>query len=221
MTSLQRGDNPDPFVSQNFSLKCDKEVRLGFVRKVYGILSAQMLCTTAFCLFACIPNLGNFKGNIVIGQTPADAGAAAHSGFFFAFQQMLFNTTCTVFIVIGYFASICGLVCCRLDKKVPTNYLLLSIFTFCTSWLVATACARTKPLVVLEAAGLTFAMTVAITIYAMTTKTDFTIYGPLLFIFSFVFCVAGFFLAIFGFQMGLLWSAIGVILFSFYLLFDT
>jgi len=86
-----------------------------------------------------------------------------------------------------------------MDKKVPANYILLSIFTFCTSWLVATACARTEPLIVLEAAGLTFSMTVAITIYAMTTKTDFTIYGPLLMIVGFVFCTAGFFLAIFGF----------------------
>ena len=40
MSSLQRGDNPDPFISENFSLKNDKDVRLGFVRKVYGILSA-------------------------------------------------------------------------------------------------------------------------------------------------------------------------------------
>ena len=184
-------------------LKCDKEVRLGFVRKVYGILSAQMLCNTAFCLFACLPNLG------------------ADSGLFLAFQKMLLNTTCLVFSMIGYIASICGLVCCHLDKKVPTNYLLLSIFTFCTSWVVASVCTMTKPLIVLEAAGLTFAMTVAITIYAITTKKDFTIYGPLLFTFFFIFCTAGFFLAIFGFQMGLLWSVIGVILFSFYLLVDT
>ena len=85
MTSLQRGDNPDPFISENFSLKHDKDVRLGFVRKVYGILSVQMMVTTAFCFFACVPNMGNVKGNIVIGQTAAASDAASKSGFFFGF----------------------------------------------------------------------------------------------------------------------------------------
>ena len=85
MTSLQRGDNPDPFISENFSLKHDKDVRLGFVRKVYGILSVQMLVTTVFCFFACIPNMQNVGGNIVIGQTAEVAAAASKSGFFFGF----------------------------------------------------------------------------------------------------------------------------------------
>ena len=57
MTSMQRGDNPDPFISQNFSLKSDPETRLGFVRKVYGILSAQMALTSFFCFLAVLPNL--------------------------------------------------------------------------------------------------------------------------------------------------------------------
>ena len=40
MTSYLGGDNPDPFTSSDMGLKNDKDVRLGFVKKVYGILSA-------------------------------------------------------------------------------------------------------------------------------------------------------------------------------------
>ena len=80
---------------------------------------------------------------------------------------------------------------------------------------------RTDPKIVLEAAALTLAVVVAITIYAMTTDTDFTICGPFLYIFGMVFCVGGLLMWAFGSHPGLWWSIIGVILFSFYLLFDT
>jgi protein lifeguard len=124
-------------------------------------------------------------------------------------------------ILVGYISSICALACCGFDKTVPTNYILLCVFTFCTGWMVSIATIHVKPMIVLEAACLTVAMVFAITLYAMTTSTDFTVFGPLLWIFGMVFGVAGIFLSLFGFTKGLLWSTIGVILFSFYLLYDT
>ena len=53
MTSLYK-TKADPFVSENFSLTSNKDIRLGFIRKVYGILTTQMLITIVFCFFACI-----------------------------------------------------------------------------------------------------------------------------------------------------------------------
>ena len=87
--------------------------------------------------------------------------------------------------------------------------------------MVASICQRTEPKVVLEAAALTCAMVLGITIYAMTTKTDFTMCGPVFFICLLVFSVAGIFMACFGFKMGLLYDCIGVIIFGFYLIHDT
>jgi FtsH-binding integral membrane protein len=134
---------------------------------------------------------------------------------------MLRNDILGVLMMVLYVVSILALVCCGLDKRVPINYILLGCVTFCTAWIVATVCQRTKPLIVFEASTLTFAVTLAITVYAFTTKTDFTVFGPLLFIFGFVFTTAGILMACFGYHPGLLWSVLGVILFSFYLLFDT
>lgn len=117
--------------------------------------------------------------------------------------------------------SVCTLVCCGVDKKVPVNFFLLGVITFSMSWMVAVVCIRTTPVIVFEAALLTFAVTLAITVYAFTTSTDFTIFAPILFILGFVFCTAGALMHLFGYHPGLLWSVLGVILFSFYLLFDT
>merc|ERR1719272_1602476 len=72
-----------------------------------------------------------------------------------------------------YLASVCALVCCRYDQTYPVNYMLLSTFTFCTGWIVCISTIQAPPLIVLQAAILTAAMVTSITVYAMTTKTDF------------------------------------------------
>mmetsp|Transcript_18676 Transcript_18676/g.31941 ORF Transcript_18676/g.31941 Transcript_18676/m.31941 type:complete len:107 (-) Transcript_18676:70-390(-) len=64
-------------------------------------------------------------------------------------------------------------------------------------------------------------MTIAITVYAVTTKRDFTMCGPLLFIIGFVFAIASLLMIPFGYTNNLVFCCLGVILFSFYLLFDT
>ena len=123
--------------------------------------------------------------------------------------------------MVTYISSICALICCGMDKKVPNNYILLGVFTSCVSYLVGCSCALVSDkMIVLEAAALTGAMTLAITVYAITTKTDFTVCGPVLFIMGFIFAMAG---ILFSFTRSnnVIFAAIGVFLFSFYLLVDT
>ena len=131
------------------------------------------------------------------------------------------NPVFIVLLLVTYFASFCALVCCNLHRKVPINYILLGVFTVCVSLIVGVTCAETEPKIVLEAATLTFAVVIGLTVYAMTTKTDFTFCGPLLYIFGTVFATAGIMAFLFGVDMGLGYSIIGVILFSFYLIYDT
>lgn len=92
----------------------------------------------------------------------------------------------------------------RVSRKVPNNYIILGIFTFCESWIVSYSCSIAYVLypgnggqLVLLAAVLTLAITVALTIYAFTTKTDFTMMGGSLFIFSAVLLVLGLFSMLF------------------------
>lgn len=133
------------------------------------------------------------------------------------------NTGIFIFILVAYISSICALACCKLDKKVPVNYILLAIFTFCVSWMVGFACMVSKgPLTVLMAATITAAMTIGLTLYAMYTKTDFTMCGGALWVFGMIFLTASIFaVCIGGPTMNLGISVIGVFLFSFYLIYDT
>ena len=68
---------------------------------------------------------------------------------------------------------------------------------------------------------MTAAVTIAITVYAATTKNDFTIFGPTLYVVLYVFIIASLFAFFFGPTGKLILSCLGVILFSFYLTYDT
>ena len=139
-----------------------------------------------------------------------------------ALKPMLFNPVLLCLVLVLYISSICALLCCGFDKKVPANYILLCVFTVCVSWIVGVACVNVKDqMLVFEAAALTAGVVIGITAYAATTKSDFTIFGPILFILGFVFGIASIFCIFAGPTMNLAFASIGVILFSFYLLVDT
>jgi FtsH-binding integral membrane protein len=138
-------------------VRIDQAIRLGFIRKVYGILSAQMLLTTFMCFLSMFSNS------------------------FLRFQ--IEN------IWLIYIAMICTLILpclifCYEDlfRKVPTNYVILGVFTLFESYIVGFICGVTNPRVVFMAAFMTLAMVIGLTLYAMTTKTDITMQGGALFI---------------------------------------
>ena len=169
---------------------------MAFIRKVYTILSVQLTFTALFTF-------------LVMGAPSM-------------MMPFLTNPLLAAMILPAYIGTICALVCCGFDKKVPTNYILLAIFTFCVSYIVSLTCLRYTVASVVQAASLTAGVSIALTVYAATTKTDFTIFGPLLFIIGFVFSITSiFFFLAWGPVQNLLLSAIGVILFSFYLIYDT
>ncbi len=107
-------------------------------------------------------------------------------------------------------------------SKVPQNYIILFIFTFALSYLVAAISSCYKPSLVFMAAFMTFAMVVAITLYSITTKTDFTIKGGAIFIVS----CGVLLVAIFGFFTSnkffhILLCVIIIMLYGVYLIYDT
>lgn len=80
----------------------------------------------------------------------------------------------------------------------------------------------TDPVTVLMAGGLTAAITISLTVYAFTTKTDFTTLGGFLFVCVTALIVGGI-IGIFikNRWLRLIISIIGVIVFGLYLIFDT
>ena len=107
----------------------------------------------------------------------------------------------------------------------PANYILLAIFTFSVSWIVAICCMRYNQIVVFEAASLTFACVLGLTVFAVTTKSDFTecgAYCMALFFVMVMVTIMGIVLSlIFGPAMNLFWCMLGVMIFSIYIIIDT
>ena len=103
------------------------EVRMGFIRKVYGILSIQLIFTA-------------FYAGLCMYMFHAQNKT---------FIAIMTNQVLNILVLVTYVGSICALACCGFDTMVPANYTLLGIFTFCVSWIVGSTCARVpNPLIV-------------------------------------------------------------------------
>lgn len=175
----------------------DRDIRLGFIRKVYSILAVQLSITAIFVgLASGVPEIGSW---------------------------MLGRPGLLIAAIVGYFATAFPIICCRgLSRRVPINYILLGTFTVCLTIMCGYIAMNYDYQIVLAAMTCTAAVTIAVTVYAMTTKSDFTIFGPVLFIVGFVFVfICPFFFFWWGRALHLVYCVLGIILFSFYLLFDT
>jgi FtsH-binding integral membrane protein len=190
-----------PYIKQEDDLEMNKaedihdRLRMGFIRKVYGILAIQLLITSAFTTLTFEKSFRDF----------------------FAFNIGIFYVCSFLTLIIVF-----SLICFRgLARTVPANYILLMLFTICESYMVATISAFNPPEIVITAALMTATIVIALTLYAFTTKTDFTFFGGFLFMFTAIMLFWGLFIMIFGFFLYTLYCVMGVILFGIYLIFDT
>lgn len=144
--------------------------------------------------------------------------------FYYYFDLIYLGFALLIFSIISSFVVVIFLVCpCfSFARKTPTNYILLFLFTACEGYMVSYSCAVTEKSIVLMAAAMTLGVTVSLTIYAYTTKQDFTMMGGILFVISAVFFMFGFFLLFTNiYFLHVIYSALGVILYGVYLIYDT
>jgi len=187
--------------------------RLGFIRKVYGILSIQLLVTSFFVACGAWPSapLYNFyhRGGIY------NAGPTDFASFLTIGAS-----------VISFIVCIMITCCTDMARKVPTNYYLLGLFTLCQSFMVGYITSFYEPPSVLLAASLTLTLTLTLTIYACTTKTDYTVCGALLWILAWGLFMVTIFAALFFWgkmtrmvEVGICLA--GIVIYGFYLIYDT
>jgi FtsH-binding integral membrane protein len=133
-------------------------------------------------------------------------------------NMWLFFVCMAVYLIVFY-----AMIYVRsLSRKVPVNFILLGLFTLAMSYIVTMTTAEFPPKTVMIAAILTCGIVLALTLYACTTKTDFTICGGLLFVLGFVLIIASI-MAIFirSRILEIVISAASVVVFSIYLVYDT
>jgi len=172
------------------------EIRSGFIQKVYGILSVQLLLTGAIA-----------------------APIASMDKAWVAQNQSLCQACMLISLVLVLGVSCC---CAEQARIYPQNYIFLLVVTVCEAVVVGFISAMYTAQSVMIAAFMTAGIFAGLTVYAMTTKTDFTGMGGYL-----VAAVMGLFVmslvSMFfpGPMMQKVIGGFGAILFSFYIVYDT
>ncbi|XP_020086725.1 BI1-like protein [Ananas comosus] len=179
----------------------ESDLRWGFVRKVYGILAAQLLLTTAVS-----PPPSLSRQRPPPGSPPAPRPRL---------PPLLVRSPFILFIPLHHY-----------QQKHPLNFVFLGLFTICLSLSVGVACANTQGKIVLEALILTSAVVSSLTGYAFWASKkgkDFSYLGPALFASLIVLLVTSFMQIFFplGPTSVALFGGLGALIFSGFLLYDT
>ena len=175
-------------------------VRAGFVRKVYGILSIQLLITF---------------GSVLLCQMKPIKQAI--------FNHQVFSGNLVIFSCFSFLVLFLCLACCRdLSRKVPYNYIFLFAITLCEAVACSIASSVYSFHIVALALILTIVATLAITFYACTTKTDFSPYRMGLYVFFSQMFVVGLIAVIFRIQALYTFYTFGMtFIVGMYLVYDT
>jgi len=175
------------------------DIKAGFIRKVYGILSIQLLFTVASAAF-------------FMFHQPMRMYVLANPG-------MLMGAS------LAPFGFLLALHCYK--NRHPLNLALLGGFTVCITYTVGVVCAAYYEnhygLVVLQALILTAAVFVSLTTYVLVTKKDFSFLGGGLFAALIILIVWGMLNSFFDFGLGgrMVFSLFGALIFVGYILYDT
>ncbi|KAK8938334.1 BI1-like protein [Platanthera guangdongensis] len=177
------------------------ELRWSFIRKIYTILSVQILLTVA-------------NSAIIISVKPIPHFFVS-SGTGLGLYLFLLIFPFLVLIPLYFY-----------HQRHPINLILLTLFTISLSFAVGVTCAFTKGKVILEAAILTGVVVISLTLYtfwAAKRGHDFTFLGPVLFSSIIVLLVFGL-IQVF-FPMGrisvMIYGGLGALVFSGYIIYDT
>ena len=178
------------------SISIEKELRKGFIRKVYGTIFFQLLVTTGVVYYVMInESLQKFM------------------------QENVYISLILFVLAIGIMLII---FCTKLSQKVPINYILLMAFTVLEAIMVSFTTIYFEPLSVLTCAGVTMVVVFGLTMYACFSKRDLTVMGGFLVSLSLILLflgLIGIFFRSYFYEMFL--NCFGVLLTSIYLIFDT
>ena len=174
-----------------------QKIREGFVFKVYGILAYQIVLTSLVVYF----------------------GLASSSFQYFLLSSNLMYVLCFITMIVCLFLPLCSP---KIYQSVPSNYLVLTVFTLSYSWIIAAFTCVYSYGSVMSALFLTFVTVITLTIYAWRTKEHYTvkagttIVSIVLLLFSFLLLV------LLGLPFfNLLITSLVLILLSVYLIYDT
>lgn len=174
----------------------DKEVRKGFITKVYGILMVQLSFTALVVMYCTFDE----KAGEYVRTHPNVYNAA-----WFLSLVMFISLAC----------------CSSVRRNFPMNYIALGLFTVLEAYLLGVVAAFYQTESVMVAMVGTVVVTGSLIAYAHTTKSDFTMHGGVLTAGVVVLLVCGIFFFFFPTRLGMiLLGGFAAMLFCAFIVYD-
>lgn len=176
-------------------------VRHTFIRKVYMIISVQLLVTVAIiAVFTFVEAVGTF--------------VRANPAVYYVSYAVFFVT----YIVLA---------CCQGPRRrFPWNIIILSIFTLAMSFMAGTIASYYSSRAVIISMGITVLITIAVTVFCFQTKVDFTSCGGFFAILGIGLMLTGIVTAIvlafkYIYWLHMLYAGLAAVAFTLFLVYDT
>ncbi|XP_051577093.1 protein lifeguard 1 [Myxocyprinus asiaticus] len=182
---------------ENDNCFSDAAIRRGFIRKVYLTLMVQLLITVGIiCAFLYWETLRNWV---------IDA-------YWFTYTMM--GVTLALILVL----SCCG----DIRRKVPLNFIFLGLFTIAEGFLLGSITVYYSAEAVLWAVGATALVSLAMSLFSLQSKWDFTPASGCMWAICWTLFSFGLLCAILRSQyVYIVYASLGTLVFSMYLVFDT
>ncbi|KAJ1980497.1 hypothetical protein H4R33_005462 [Dimargaris cristalligena] len=192
---LSDDDLPDDFKYGTTVSQCDREVRFAFLRKVYSILTAQLLTTVAVTML-----------------------------FFFqpSLNAWAFRNVWSLYVAaIGAMGALVGLYCQR--RSVPANFAWLALFTSLEAYTVGFVVCLYDVRLVIQALLLTLGLFTVLTLFTFQSRFDFSRLGPILFFGLVAVLLVGLVQIFLPFNrtFDLIMAILTAVIFSGYIMYDT
>ena len=187
------------FADTNIGLSAStsqKMLHIGFIRKVYGILTCQLFLTAGISYLCTLGDRTAFINAYPYVHLPLFIANMVLLGAVYAFR-----------------------------KRSPLNLLLLGIWTgvmaVTMGFITAVYVEAGESNLLFEAVGITGAAFVSLTIFTFQSKIDFSFMGAGLYVGLNLLIMFSFLSLLVGVSLPLLYSVAGTVLFSAYIIFDT
>lgn len=191
------GDNvPDDFKYSVDVASCELPVRQMFIRKVYSLLTLQIIATV-------------LVGTIIRSNQTIKTWCLTNLWLFFVSMFGSFG-----FLIATYFKA----------RSYPINLVLLSGFTLMEAYSLGLVCSMVETDVVLQAFFLTLVVFIGLTLFAFQTKYDFISWQGFASMGLWILIGMGFMFVFFPAQssgMQMVYGGLGVAVFSVYIVIDT
>ncbi|KAK6456388.1 inhibitor of apoptosis-promoting Bax1-domain-containing protein [Scheffersomyces xylosifermentans] len=196
-TPRTEGDNiPDDFKYSVDVASCELPIRQLFIRKVYALLSIQLL--------------GTVLVGYIIRSNPALQAWCFNNMWLF-----IVSIVGTIGFLIGTYIK---------ARSYPTNLILLAGFTLCEAYGIGLSCSMVESDIVVQALLLTFIIFIGLTVFAFQSKYDFTSWQG--YVSMGLWALIGWGFVMFFFPgrsktAEMIYSGFGAVIFSIYIIIDT